>query len=47
MVALDGVRDEVEAEVRREKMDAAFRGWLTELKRDALIERYPLPVSAP
>lgn len=47
LVALDGVRDEVEAEVRREKMDAAFRGWLTELKRDALIERYPLPVSAP
>lgn len=47
LVALDGVRDEVEAEVRREKMDAAFRGWMTELKRDALIERYPLPASAP
>jgi hypothetical protein len=43
LAALDSVAADVEAEVRREKMEAAFRGWLVELKRDALIERLDIP----
>ncbi len=43
LAALDSVQADVEAEVRREKMEAAFRGWLVELKRDALIERLDIP----
>lgn len=45
LASLDAVQGEVEAEVRREKMDSAFRGWLVELKRDALIERLDIPTS--